>query len=131
MADNVLTISANLRHQDEESDDTQSRFSTRASANFSTKFPLPDTIEVDNIAAEVDRGVLTVTLPKKVAKQPKKTVVTVKVKGESASSAPSPVASEKVAKKVDVGFEPGEDTSRWDALDANDGKNSIDNEPKV
>lgn len=131
MVDNVLNITANLRHQDEESDNTQSRFSTRTSANFSTKFPLPDTIEVDNIAAEVDRGVLTLTLPKKAAKQFKKTVVTVRVKGESASSAPSTVASEKVAKKVDVGFEPGEDTSRWDALDAEDGRNSIGNEPKV
>lgn len=131
MADNVLNITANLRQQGEESDDTRSRFSTRTSANFSTKFPLPDTVEVDNIAAEVDRGVLTLTLPKKVAKQPKKTVVTVKVKGESVSTAPTPVASEKVAKKVDVGFEPGEDTSRWDALDADDGRKSSDNEPKV
>ena len=131
MADNVLTITANLGQKEEESDGTQSRFSTRTSANFSTKFPLPDTIEVDNIGAVVDRGVLTVTLPKKAAKQPKKTVVTVKVRGESASSAPSPVASDVVAKKVDVGFEPGEDTSRWDALDAEDGSKSADNEPKI
>lgn len=102
----------------------QSRFSTRTSANFTTKFPLPDTIQVDGIGAEVERGVLTITLPKIVAKQAKRTVVTVKVKGDGASQIPSSAMNAAEAKKVDAGFELGEDTSCWDTLDVEDGTNT-------
>lgn len=131
MADNILNITANLRNQEEETSETQSRFSTRTSSNFSTKFPLPDTIQVDGIGAEVDRGVLTITLPKIVAKQPKRTVVTVKVKGDGTSQPPSSDVNVAEAKKMDAGFEPGEDTSRWDALDAEDGTNSAGVDSKL
>ena len=42
---------------------------------FYRSFPLPDSIDQDNIAARFDNGVLSVTLPKTEAAKPKKIAV--------------------------------------------------------
>jgi HSP20 family protein len=71
---NRLLISGKRDSEKEEKGDT---FYTceRSYGSFSRSFTLPDGVDIENIAAELKDGVLTVTVPKLPAAQPKKIAV--------------------------------------------------------
>ncbi len=66
-----LTVQGEKRFGKEESDGEYRRVESRY-GTFYRSFPLPDSIDQDNIAAHFDNGVLNVTLPKTEAAKPKK-----------------------------------------------------------
>ena len=66
-----LTVQGEKRFEKEESDGEYRRVESRY-GTFYRSFPLPDSIDQDNIAAHFDNGVLNVTLPKTEAAKPKK-----------------------------------------------------------
>jgi HSP20 family protein len=59
--DGVLTLKGEKRYEKEEKD---RHMSERAYGSFQRSFTLPDTIDRDKIAADLSKGVLTITLPK-------------------------------------------------------------------
>ncbi len=61
---NVLTISSEKEHKDENEEDSYLRREFSYSA-FQRSFSLPDTVNVEDIKAKHDNGVLYVELPKK------------------------------------------------------------------
>lgn len=68
--DNVLTINAELaQHEAEEGEKVLLR--ERVYGRFTRSLRLPQPIDGDNIEAAFDNGVLTLTLPKSEAAQPK------------------------------------------------------------
>lgn len=69
-----LTVEGEKKFEKEESDGAYRRVESRYGA-FYRSFPLPDSIDQDNIAAHFDNGVLSVTLPKTEAAKPKKIAV--------------------------------------------------------
>lgn len=62
---NILNISS--EKEVEETDNENEKYTRRefAYGTFCRSFTLPDTIDIDNIKAEVKDGILSVTLPKK------------------------------------------------------------------
>ena len=66
-----LTVQGEKRFEKEESDGEYRRVESLY-GTFYRSFPLPDSIDHDNIAAHFDNGVLNVTLPKTEAAKPKK-----------------------------------------------------------
>ncbi len=68
--DNVLTISAEVKTEDEE---TTGKFTRKefAFASFKRSFNLPDTVDADHISADYQNGILKLSLPKKEEALPK------------------------------------------------------------
>jgi len=69
---NVLTISSEVKSENEQKDDT-GRYTRRefSYSSFRRAFTLPDSINSDTINATYENGVLHVTLPKKEEALPK------------------------------------------------------------
>ena len=68
----LLTISAKVEEGDSKVNYTRREFETRS---FKRRFHLPNTVNVDNIHASYDNGILRVALPKKEeAKTPSRTI---------------------------------------------------------
>jgi len=59
----VLEIRGQRKEADEHKDENRSYMVREQSTSFARRIVLPDGVESDNIAAELDRGVLTVTMP--------------------------------------------------------------------
>jgi len=64
----MLTLKGEKRYEKEEKDKSH-YMSERAYGSFQRAFVLPDGIERDKIAADLSKGVLTITLPKTAAAQ--------------------------------------------------------------
>jgi HSP20 family protein len=80
--DNILSISAKHENvQDDTGKEGASKFYSRSASSFSTRLPLPSTVEVEGISAEVKKGILSVNIPKKPEKLPERNVINISVKG--------------------------------------------------
>lgn len=66
----ILTVSGERRLAESESPDNYTRIEQSYGA-FSRSFSLPDTIDVAKVEATMDKGILTVTLPKAETARPK------------------------------------------------------------
>lgn len=75
--DNTLTIKGERRHDGEVRKENYHRIE-RYFGSFQRSFSLPATVQQDNVSATCERGVLTVTLPKKEDIKPKQIKVDVK-----------------------------------------------------
>jgi HSP20 family protein len=64
----ALVIKGERKEEHEEKEQNYSRVE-RLQGSFYRRFTLPDNADSDNIEAEMDSGVLTVTIPKKQAQQ--------------------------------------------------------------
>eukprot|EP00850_Spirogloea_muscicola_P005734 SM000026S08983 [mRNA] locus=s26:846960:847695:- [translate_table: standard] len=62
--DHTLAISAERKREEREEGDQYHRVE-RVRARFLRRFRLPDNVDTDNIQAQLENGVLTVTVPKK------------------------------------------------------------------
>jgi HSP20 family protein len=64
--ENVLKVSSKVASKSE-SEDTEKKFTRKEFSfrNFSRTFTLPETVDVENIAASYEDGILLVTIPKK------------------------------------------------------------------
>ena len=60
----VLTISGNVKQEDEKKDENYTRREFRYSS-FQRSFTLPESVNTDKISAKYDDGILTINLPKK------------------------------------------------------------------
>jgi HSP20 family protein len=77
LADDVLTIKGERREEKEEKNKDFHLVERRASA-FHRAFRLPDGVDGEKISAACDKGVLTVTLPKRPQKAPEAKKIQVK-----------------------------------------------------
>jgi len=74
LAGDVLTLKGEKHYEKDEKDKTR-YVSERAYGSFQRSFTLPDGVDRDKIAAELAKGVLTVTLPKSAeAQKPQKKI---------------------------------------------------------
>ena len=74
VSDDVLTLKGEKHYEKDERDKTHF-VSERAYGSFQRSFALPDGIDADKIAAELSKGVLTITLPKTAeAQKPQKKI---------------------------------------------------------
>jgi HSP20 family protein len=64
----TLTLKGEKRYEKDEKDKDR-HMSERAYGSFQRSFTLPDSVDRDKIAAELAKGVLTITLPKSAAAQ--------------------------------------------------------------
>ena len=70
----LLTLKGEKRHEKEEKDKNH-YVAERAYGSFQRCFALPDSVDRDKINADLAKGVLTITLPKKVeAQKPEKKI---------------------------------------------------------
>jgi HSP20 family protein len=74
---NVLTLSGERRVEKEESEGSYRRVE-RQYGSFTRSFTLPETVDTENISADLKDGVLALRLPKKEAPTPRK--ISVKAK---------------------------------------------------
>mmetsp|Transcript_18231 Transcript_18231/g.51061 ORF Transcript_18231/g.51061 Transcript_18231/m.51061 type:complete len:162 (-) Transcript_18231:354-839(-) len=73
----VLTLSADKNEVHEvRGEDGTVKMATRKSRSFRRTVQLPEDVDVDNIAATMDKGVLSLVLPKIPATQPRRIAVT-------------------------------------------------------
>lgn len=75
--DNTLTIRGERKHDDDVKKENYHRIE-RFFGTFQRSFSLPTTIQQDNVSAVCERGVLTITLPKKTETRPKQINIQVK-----------------------------------------------------
>lgn len=75
--ENMLTLRGERRHSNEFRQENYHRIE-RFFGTFQRSFALPPSIDQDRIKAECDRGVLTISLPKKEEVKPKQITVEVK-----------------------------------------------------
>ena len=75
--DNTLTLKGERRHDQSVKKENYHRVE-RYYGVFQRSFQLPHIIEQDRISASCDKGVLTITLPKKVEKKPKQIKVEIR-----------------------------------------------------
>jgi HSP20 family protein len=68
---NQLQISGS-REQDEQQDEGRYHTYERAYGSFTRVFTLPDSADIDHLRAELDNGVLTLSLPKKPGGSPQR-----------------------------------------------------------
>ena len=68
---NVLTLSGERKVEKEEREGTYRRVE-RQYGSFSRSFSLPETVDAENIGADLNNGVLELKLPKKEAPTPRK-----------------------------------------------------------
>lgn len=71
IADNRLVVSGRREAEAREESDRFFAYE-RAYGSFTRAFTLPDGVDTDNVRAELKDGVLTLTVPKRPEKQPKK-----------------------------------------------------------
>lgn len=76
--DNVMTISGNKAEEKEE-DKEGYYYRESHSGSFARSFSLPSEVKAEKAEAEMKNGVLTITVPKVEAKQPKKIAVKKKI----------------------------------------------------
>ena len=64
--ENILKVSSEITSKTE-SEDTESKFTRKEFnfRNFSRSFTLPETVDVENIVASYEDGILGITIPKK------------------------------------------------------------------
>jgi len=74
--DNTLTIKGERKHDGEVKKENYHRIE-RYFGSFQRSFTLPSSIRQDNVSAICERGVLTITLPKKEETKPKQIKVDV------------------------------------------------------
>lgn len=74
--DGMLSISAEQKHENEESTENYTRreFSYQ---NFKRSFQLPEIANEENIAAKYEDGILKIDIPKKEEAQPKRREITI------------------------------------------------------
>jgi HSP20 family protein len=75
--DSTLTLRGERRHEDEVKKENYHRIE-RYFGTFQRSFSLPATIDQEKVVAVCDRGVLTITLPKKEDNKPKQISIEVK-----------------------------------------------------
>ena len=75
--DNTLTLKGERRHEGEVKKENYHRIE-RYFGSFQRSFSLPVTIDQQQVTAACDRGVLTITLPKKEETKPKQINIEVK-----------------------------------------------------
>ena len=81
LAKGVLTVKGEKREEKEDKDKNY-YLAERSYGSFQRSFRLPENADQKKIAAAVDKGVLTVTIPKKAGSKPaKKKAKKIKVKG--------------------------------------------------
>lgn len=100
--DKVLQISAKDRRQQQEEQQggaSQQAFRSRRAVGFEVRVPLPNAVAADNVAAELKRGVLRVTLPKVEKEVTKRRVVDVAV-GSDGDATSASSASEGAVKQA-------------------------------
>jgi HSP20 family protein len=68
---NVLTLSGERKVEKEETEGTYRRVE-RQYGSFTRSFTLPETVDTENISADLKEGVLALRLPKKEAPSPRK-----------------------------------------------------------
>jgi len=68
---NVLTLSGERKVEKEETEGTYRRVE-RQYGSFTRSFTLPETVDTENISADLKEGVLALRLPKKEAPTPRK-----------------------------------------------------------
>jgi HSP20 family protein len=73
---NVLTISGERAIENEENKDGYTRVE-RLYGSFDRSFSLPNTVDIEKVDAKMDKGVLTVTLPRREETKPKQIEVKV------------------------------------------------------
>jgi HSP20 family protein len=74
---NVLTLSGERKVEKEEIEDTYRRVE-RQYGSFTRSFTLPETVDTENISADLKEGVLALKLPKKEAPTPRNIAVNAK-----------------------------------------------------
>ena len=75
--DNTLTLRGERRHEDEVKKENYHRIE-RYFGSFQRSFSLPATVDQEKVAAACDKGVLTITLPKREETKPKQINIAVK-----------------------------------------------------
>jgi len=81
LSDTTLTISGEKKEEHQEGEEKGNRFvSERLYGSFQRSFPIPEGIDREKITAHFDKGVLTLTLPKKPEAQKKVKKIKVKAK---------------------------------------------------
>jgi HSP20 family protein len=75
--DSTLTLRGERRHEDEVKKENYHRIE-RYFGTFQRSFSLPATIDQEKVVAACDKGVLTITLPKKEETKPKQINIAVK-----------------------------------------------------
>src|SRR4051794_370667 len=75
--ENTLTLRGERKHESEVKKENYHRIE-RFFGTFQRSFSLPATIQQDKVTATCERGVLTITLPKKLETKPKQIQVEVK-----------------------------------------------------
>jgi HSP20 family protein len=75
--DNVLVLKGERKHEGEVKKENYHRIE-RYFGSFQRSFSLPTTVDQEQVAASCDKGVLTVTLPKKEETKPKQINIHVK-----------------------------------------------------
>ena len=75
--DNTLTLKGERKHEGEVRKENYHRIERYFGA-FQRSFSLPATIQQDNVSATCDRGVLTITLPKREETKPKQIKIEIK-----------------------------------------------------
>ena len=68
--DGTLIMKGERKHQDEVKKENYHRIE-RYFGSFQRSFSLPTTVDQEHVAASCDRGILTITLPKKEETKPK------------------------------------------------------------
>lgn len=74
--DDVLTIRAEVHHEAREDDDGQTLMQERRYGKFSRSVRFPVAVDADNIDADYENGVLTITVPKVTTAEPRRVAVT-------------------------------------------------------
>jgi len=75
LTDNVLTIQAETKHEDEEKREDQYMLRERRYGSFSRSITFPMPIDADKIEASCDNGQLTLTLPKAETVRPRRIAI--------------------------------------------------------
>jgi HSP20 family protein len=86
--DNALTISGERKSEHEERERGWYRVE-RATGRFSRSLTLPEGVDPDSVAAEFDKGVLEVRIPKPEARKPRRVQINAKANGDGNGSAPA------------------------------------------
>ena len=85
---NTLTIKGERKFESEEKEENFHRIERRY-GSFVRSFSVPQTVDTENVAANYDAGVLTVTLAKKATAQPKQVKIGVG-SGQTEATTPQP-----------------------------------------
>lgn len=83
---NRLTVSGKRESEQKEEGETWYAYE-RSFGSFSRSFTLPEDVNGDDVRADLKNGVLTVTVPKKPERQPRKIEVKGEIKGEAKGGA--------------------------------------------